>query len=168
MSISKYLQLLRSTELDLVCVMSREFRDDTRYKSSKNAVATTWVVSFGQIRKHDTVAADLLGFISCVEWKAIPRSLLPSAESEARMEEAIGMLCGYSFLARRDSDGRESRDESGDTNVPDGDEEWYDVHRLVHLATRIWLEEYGDLAEATGDAAVVAGVPSARAATAWG
>ncbi|OSS43463.1 hypothetical protein B5807_11981 [Epicoccum nigrum] len=152
MSISKYLQLLRSTELDLVCVMSREFRDDTRYKSSKNAVATTWVVSFGQIRKHDTVAADLLGFISCVEWKAIPRSLLPSAESEARMEEAIGMLCGYSFLARRDSDGRESRDESGDTNVPDGDEEWYDVHRLVHLATRIWLEEYGDLAEATGDA----------------
>ncbi|KAF2993768.1 hypothetical protein E8E13_002106 [Curvularia kusanoi] len=152
MSISKYVQLLRSAEQDLVRVMGREFRDDTRYRSSKNAVATTWVVSFSQIRKHDTVAADLLGFISCVEWKAIPRSLLPSAESEARLEEAIGTLCGYSFLAKRDSEGCGSRDGSGDTNVPDDDEEWYDVHRLVHLATRIWIEECGDLAKATGDA----------------
>ncbi|KAF1922650.1 purine and uridine phosphorylase [Didymella exigua CBS 183.55] len=105
MSISKYLQLLRSTEQDLVHVMSRELRDDTRYKGSANAVAITWVVSFSQIRKHDAVAADLLGFISCVEWKAIPRTLLPSAESESRMEEAIGTLCGYSFLTRRDGDG---------------------------------------------------------------
>ncbi|KAH8621579.1 ADP binding [Alternaria alternata] len=41
MSILKYLQLFRSTEQDLVRVISREFRDDTRYKGSVNAVATT-------------------------------------------------------------------------------------------------------------------------------
>ncbi|KAF2628864.1 kinesin light chain, partial [Macroventuria anomochaeta] len=128
-TIIKYMRLLRNTEQDLVGLMSEEFRDDTRYKGSANAVATTWVVSFRQIRERDTVAANLLAFMSCVEWKAIPRSLLPSTQSEGRMEKAIGMLCGYSFLMRR-----------GDDKA----EEWYDIHRLVHLATRLWVREQSD------------------------
>ncbi|KAF2452254.1 TPR repeat protein [Lineolata rhizophorae] len=132
LSIAKYLQLLRNTEQDIVGLMSREFREDTRYKSSANAVATTWEVSFGQIRAHDAVAADLLAFMSCVEWKAIPRSLLPSMQPEERIEEAIGTLCGYSFLARRERE----------------EEEWYDMHQLVHLAMRVWLGRHGNTAGA--------------------
>ncbi|KAF2685268.1 hypothetical protein K458DRAFT_477318 [Lentithecium fluviatile CBS 122367] len=134
MSIAKYVQLLRNTEQDIVGLMSREFRDDTRHKSSANAVATTWVVSFSQIQAHDAVAADLLAFRSCVEWKAIPRSLLPSVQPEERMEEAIGRLCGHSFLARLEDGEREG-------------EEWYDIHRLVHLAMRVWTSGHGDAAE---------------------
>jgi hypothetical protein len=84
--------------------MSREFCDDTRYKDLANAVATTWVVSFSQIRERDAAAAGLLAFMLCVEWKAIPRSLLLSVQPEDWMEEAIGILCGYSFLARREDD----------------------------------------------------------------
>ncbi|KAF2008261.1 hypothetical protein BU24DRAFT_382136, partial [Aaosphaeria arxii CBS 175.79] len=127
-SIARYLQLLRSTEQDLVELMSREFRDDGRHTNSTNAVAKTWVVSFEQICTRDAVAADLLLFISCIEWKAIPRSILPSTQSDVRMEDAIGTLCGYSFITRR------------------GDDDWYDMHRLVHLATRIWLRQHGDAA----------------------
>jgi tetratricopeptide (TPR) repeat protein len=126
MSIAKYLQLLRSTEQDLIDLMSREFRDNTRYHGSANAVATTWLVSFDHIRARDAIAADLLLFVSCIEWKAIPRSILPRMQSEVRMEEAIGTLRGYSFLVKR------------------GEEDEYDVHRLVHLATRIWVSKYGD------------------------
>ncbi|KAJ8106476.1 hypothetical protein OPT61_g9512 [Boeremia exigua] len=143
MSISKYLQLLRNTEQDLVHLMTKEFRDDTRYKGSANAIATTWVVSFSQIRKHDEVAADLLEFMSCIEWKAIPRSLLRKKGSKARLEEAIGTLCGYSFLVRRSDDGSEAKQ----MYIGKGDiveKEWFDIHRLVHLATRIWIQEYGD------------------------
>ncbi|KAF1948916.1 hypothetical protein CC80DRAFT_497906 [Byssothecium circinans] len=139
-SIAKYLRLLRNTEQDLVGLMSKEFRDDTRYKDSVNAVAMTWVVSFGQIRERDAAAADLLAFLSCIEWKAIPRSLLPSAQSEERTEEAIGMLCGYSFLARREGQSQEGEG---------GGEEWYDMHRLVHLATRIWASKHENVAETT-------------------
>lgn len=47
------------------------------------------------------MAVDLLAFMSCVEWKAIPRSLLLRVQLEERMEAVIGTLCGYSFLARR-------------------------------------------------------------------
>jgi len=142
MSVAKYLQLLWSTEQDIVALMSREFRDDTRYKESANAVATTWVVSFSQIRERNAAAAKLLAFMSCVEWKAIPRSLLPKAQPESQMEEAIGTLCGYSFLAQRGDSGKEE----------DGEEEWYDIHRLVHLATKIWVKKYGDAARVLEDA----------------
>jgi hypothetical protein len=101
MSVAKYMQLLRSTEQGIVALMSREFRDNTRYKGTANAVATTWVVLFSQIRERDVAAAGLLAFMSCIEWKAIPRSLLPMEQGGLQMEEAIGTLCGYSFLARR-------------------------------------------------------------------
>jgi hypothetical protein len=52
------------------------------------------------------------------------------------MEEAIGTLCGYSFLARRSNTEIEG----------EGEEEWYDIHRLVQLATRVWVEKCGDAA----------------------
>ncbi|PVH94209.1 kinesin light chain [Periconia macrospinosa] len=131
MSVARYLQLLRSTEQSLVDLMSREFRDETRYEGSANAVATTWVVSFSQIRTRDAVAAELLLFLSCIEWKAIPRSILPAAKSEVRMDEAINTLCGYSFLTKR------------------GEEDWYDMHRLVHLATRVWVMQQNNAREVT-------------------
>ena len=119
--ISKYLDLIRSTDADLIAVMSREFKDSTR-KQAANAVATTWVISFKQILAEDTDAADLLAFMSCIEWKGIPHSILPPVQPEARMRDAIGMIRSYSFLSKRE------------------DGEIYDMHRLVHLAMRIWLQ----------------------------
>jgi hypothetical protein len=80
----------------MVAPISKEFRDNTRYKGTANAVATTWLVSFSQIRERDAAAADLGAFMSCVEWKAIPRSLLLGG---LQVEEAIGTLCGYSFVS---------------------------------------------------------------------
>lgn len=123
-SIPEYLSLLRSTEQDTVSLLSREFHDDTRYKNSRNAVAATWLVSFDRIRRSDAVAADLLSFMSCLENKAIPRSILPSVEPAERTMHAIGTLRAYAFVTRRDDDS-------------------YDMHRLVHLATKVWLDGHG-------------------------
>src|SRR5437764_5961865 len=124
-TIVEYLGLYKNTEQDAFAVMSREFRDNTRYKTSANAIAKIWIISFNQILEHDLLAANLLGFMSCIEWKAIPHSLLPVAQPEAQTASAIGTLCSYSFLARRDNERK------------------YDMHRLVHLATRIWLLQNG-------------------------
>ncbi|KAI1670785.1 HET-domain-containing protein [Pyrenophora tritici-repentis] len=142
-TITKYLRLLRHTEQDMISMMSKEFRDQTRYKGSANAVASTWVVSFSQLRERDAVAADLLAFMSCIEWKAIPQSLLPKMQSQERIEEAIGTLCGYSFVSRR---------EGHNVSEVDGGEEWYDLHRLVHLATRVWVDKHSSAADVTQQA----------------
>ncbi|OJD29869.1 kinesin light chain [Diplodia corticola] len=133
--ISDYLRLLKNADEDTVIILSRDFDDRTRYPNSANAVAKTWTITFNKILEYDKPAADLLGFISCIEWKAIPYSMLPAHHSQARLEEAIGTLCAYSFLERR------------------GDGDKFDMHRLVHLATGIWIGQKG--AAATTSAAAL-------------
>lgn len=124
-SVPEYLSLLRSTEQNTASLLSREFHDDTRYKNSKNSVAATWLVSFDQVRRSDSIAADLLSFLSCIEYKAIPRSILPSVKPQERIVYAVGTLRAYAFVTRRkDSDS-------------------YDMHQLVHLATKVWLDKHG-------------------------
>ena len=126
-SLQEYLSLMRNTEQDTISLLSREFRDETRYRNSehsKNAVASTWLISLDHIRCTDPIAADLLSFMSCIEHKAIPRSMLPWVEPEERMVHAIGTLRAYSFVTRR------------------GDGESYDMHRLVHFVTKLWVKEY--------------------------
>ena len=130
-SLSQYLRLIRSTEQDAVHILSTEIRDSTRYKQAASAVATTWVVSFKQIVQQDPIAADLPYFMSCIEWKAIPRSILPQTQPEARTASAIGTLCSYSFLSNRP------------------DEQTCDMHQLVHLAIRVWHDREGDREETT-------------------
>ncbi|KAI0517818.1 TPR-like protein [Xylaria bambusicola] len=122
MPLKKYLALIRNTNEDTVSLMSREFHDNTRYPESRNAVALTWLVSFDQICRTDSHAAQLLSFISCIEWKAIPQSILPETLVQEEMENAIGVLCGYAFLTRRE------------------EEDMFDMHRLVHIATRVWVK----------------------------
>ncbi|KAH7142492.1 hypothetical protein DER46DRAFT_619513 [Fusarium sp. MPI-SDFR-AT-0072] len=120
--IQTYLGLLRGAEDDVARVLEREFRDDTRYRGSRNAVGATWIVSFHQIQKSDQLAVDLLSFMSCIEPKAIPQPMLPDADPY-ELEWAIGTLCAYSFLVRR-----------GESNV-------FDMHSLVHTAMRSWLKK---------------------------
>jgi hypothetical protein len=146
LSVADYLTLLRGAEDDMVGAMSREFHDST-------PVATTWLVSFDQIRKTDEPAAELLSFISQIEPKAIPRSILPRPESEEKIVHAIGTLCGYAFLGRRE------------------DSDLFDMHGLVHMAARVWIKRQGRARE-TETAAIqhlVATFPSAdrRSRTLW-
>lgn len=124
MTIEKYLTLLRGTEQNMVSLMSREFHDNTRYPISQNAVATTWLVSFDEIRKSDNAAAELLSFISYIEPKAIPQSLLPNRWPEEETEHAVGTLLGYAFLVRQEEEGM------------------FDMHQLVHVAIRVWLQKH--------------------------
>ncbi|KAH6889761.1 hypothetical protein B0T10DRAFT_40027 [Thelonectria olida] len=123
-SVSRYLELLRGTERETISLMSREFRDRTRYDETQHAVATTWMVSFDQILNRDETAATLLRFISCIEPKSIPRSLLPVRDSEEQLDFSIGTLCAYAFLSPRDG------------------HDMFDMHSLVHLATRIWVQRH--------------------------
>ncbi|KAH0556321.1 hypothetical protein GP486_005753 [Trichoglossum hirsutum] len=57
---------------DAIAIMTTDFGDKTRYQNLANAVAKTWTITFNKILEHDILAADLLAFISCIEWKAIP------------------------------------------------------------------------------------------------
>ena len=118
--IPKYLTLMSSTEENMVKLLSRGFRDNTH--DTRSTVAVTWLVSFEQIRKEEPGAALILFTLAFFENKAIPFEILPSVGSEGDLIHAIGILVGYSFLSRQ------------------GDGKMYEMHRLVHHAIKIWMQ----------------------------
>jgi tetratricopeptide (TPR) repeat protein len=130
-SIQVYLDLLNDTEENVIELLSEDFGDDGRYKEAQNAVASTWLISFNQIRLHCPLAAEYLSFMSCLNEKNIPQSLLPDAPSKKKMIDATGTLIGYSFLRKQNQDHAMGT--------------LYDMHRLVRLATRNWLRDQNTL-----------------------
>ncbi|KKP03630.1 phosphorylase superfamily protein [Trichoderma harzianum] len=121
-TIREFLSLLQGVPYDQISILSRHFRDSTRYQESQNAIALTWLASFDRITQTDPVAAKLLAFISYIEPKDIPRSLLPEGESREEFLRGIGTLLGYGFLTLQRED-------------------FYDMHRLVHIAATVWARE---------------------------
>ncbi|KAN0117100.1 hypothetical protein V8E51_003077 [Hyaloscypha variabilis] len=126
-----YLSLLADQEEAVIDLLSEEFEDDGRYDNVKNPVATTWLISFEQIRHRDPLAADYLSFMACIEAKDIPQSLLPAGASRKKEIDAIGTLDAYSFVIKRSADLA------------------LDLHRLVHLAMRNWLQQNDLMAQWT-------------------
>lgn len=121
--VSKYLEIMHHTEKDRADLASRDFHDRTRYRSMPNAIVNTWTITFKQIKKYEPTAAEMLEFLSYIEPKAIPQSMLPTLKSKENTEHAIGVLCSYRFLTRIDDDNA------------------FDIHDLVQLSTRRWVEE---------------------------
>ena len=97
-------------------------------KESENVIASTWLISFEQIRRQDTLAADYLLFMACVDSTDVPLALLPAREKGI---DAVKTLDNYSFITKRTA------------------ESAIDLHRLVHLSTRNWLKKQELLSEWT-------------------
>jgi hypothetical protein len=95
----------------------------------KAPLATTWLISFEQIRSRDTLAADFLSFMACLDRRDIPLSLLPTNPSGQKERYAIETLAAYSMIVRR----------------PAGSA--LDIHQLVHLITQNWLRTQGSLGQ---------------------
>ncbi|KAI1159424.1 P-loop containing nucleoside triphosphate hydrolase protein [Nemania serpens] len=127
-TVSQYLEFCESSSVDLINLLSKQFEDRHRYKGysqNQNPVAITWLISFEHISRHNPQAADYLKFACFLAEKDIPLSLLPVI-SKIQMAEAIGLLNAYSFILERNTPGS------------------FDIHRLVRLVMRSWLQEKGE------------------------
>jgi tetratricopeptide (TPR) repeat protein len=131
MSIATYLDICVSDNERFVELLSKDFEDKGRYKTIKNPIALTWLISFRQVLSHDHLAAEYLYFMSCVAQQDILQSLLPEA-SRLKQEMALGLLKAYAFITQRE--GQKS----------------FDIHRLVQIAIRNWLREKNELHIWTG------------------
>ncbi|KFA68627.1 hypothetical protein S40285_09472, partial [Stachybotrys chlorohalonatus IBT 40285] len=125
-TVSRYLEYCQSSNKAMVKLLAEEFEDQDRYKAIQNPVAMTWLISFEHIRRDMPLAAEYLRFICYLAERDIPISLLPRREDMMAADKAISTLVGYSFISRG--------------KAPDR----YDIHRLVRLITRNWLDEQGE------------------------
>ncbi|OAQ69057.1 kinesin light [Pochonia chlamydosporia 170] len=118
--------------LDFLAYLPLAIRQASAYMAKKQIstseylelLATTWLISFNHISKHDPLAAEYLKFMSLLAEKDIPKSLLPTARKIEALE-AIGTLKAYAFITQRE--GQDS----------------FDMHRLVRLAMQNWLKNEG-------------------------
>ncbi|KAK7991512.1 hypothetical protein PG988_000306 [Apiospora saccharicola] len=129
-TVLKYLSYCKSSDQSMIKMLSKAFddrdRDRDRDGAIHNPVATTWLVSFQHISRDAPLAAGYLKSIAYFAEKDIPISFLPAVEDEMERDEAISTLQAYAFIL--------------DRGTPDR----FDVHRLVRLAMRNWLQSQGE------------------------
>lgn len=130
-SLLDYIKLYRANKKEAANLLSSEFEDQGRYRESKNPVLMTWAISFEQIQNQDELAAHYLSFMACVANNEIPETMLPPQGSLVQQTEAIGTLKAYAFIT-------EYRQQCQERNAI----KVFNIHPLVHLATRSWLEAH--------------------------
>lgn len=164
-STAKYLALQQAGDKNSIALLSRDFEDRGRYKTTENPITATWLISFEHITRDAPLAAQYLKFMCFLAEKDIPVGLLPSVETgeDWQADEgispeveglvwgktpypvtplppgdddcqgigAIGVLKAYAFVTERKSPGH------------------VDIHRLVQLATRNWIDNRGGLETCT-------------------
>ena len=138
MSIPKYLGQLKGVE-GQVELLRKAAPDIRRDGKALNSVLATWQISFEHIRQQRPSAADLLSFMSFCNPQGIPDFIIrhytdynndeqdvslerQTNEEDNDFEEDVAVLRAFSLV-----DKKQCEDE-------------FEMHRLVQLATRVWLK----------------------------
>jgi tetratricopeptide (TPR) repeat protein len=100
---------------------SDEVTDDKpRGYNEQDPTATTLFISIKMIQAQDPLAVNCLYLAACVDSKDVPLDLVQACSP--RMDAAVQVLSKYKLVTRRPA------------------ESSFDLHRLVHLALREWLQ----------------------------
>jgi tetratricopeptide (TPR) repeat protein len=135
-ALKEYRLLLAQQEKETIEHLCEGFEDAGQYDRAKHPVATTSLISFEQIRRCNMLAVDYMSFMACVDRKDIPQSLLPVGPSREKGIAAIGSLHAYSMIVKRPAASA------------------IDLHQLVHLTTRNWLQNQESLLARWTEAAI--------------
>jgi hypothetical protein len=161
--VREYLQSFQESDRKRTSLLDYNSKQLRRDKKAKNSIIVTWQISFDYIRKIRPSAADLLSLISFFDRQGIPDALLRNRSEQItlrqhqkgvtdsdsscvdnntsysnneedstlqsslsdRFKENVSVLRNYSFI-------------SVNTNNTT-----FEMHGLVQLATRKWLEAQG-------------------------
>ncbi|KAJ5300978.1 uncharacterized protein N7443_005980 [Penicillium atrosanguineum] len=143
-SIPQYLENLQGNDHKTARLLNHEAGHRRRDWEAKNSILITWQLSFDYIRKTRPSAADLLSLMSFFDRQGIPEDLLHDAkiqrdfsdsddeditdcDSDDGFEDDIMTLRDYSFISTSQ------------------DAKTFEMHRLVQLSTRTWLETSGQI-----------------------
>ncbi|KAK3387984.1 P-loop containing nucleoside triphosphate hydrolase protein [Podospora didyma] len=150
----KYLAEFRENERKRARLLGYDGGDLRRDGGASNAILTTWQISFDHIRSKRRTAADLLSLMSFFDRQGIPGWVLKPPR--ATMDTARVQNVDLAGVGESDASGDATDDDDGfeddvmmlrdycliaiDVN---GDE--FEMHGLVQLSTKRWLEASGQL-----------------------
>jgi hypothetical protein len=134
MTISRYFMEFLRNEANQATLLNKGAEDLRRDPDMPNAVITTLEISFRQIREQHEAAADLLSLMCLFNRQGIPDSLIREDDDHLAFVSAMAPLINFSLVTA----------ELGG--------EFFEMHRLVQIATRRWLESDGKIQEWKGKA----------------
>jgi hypothetical protein len=148
-SVTQYLQDFRKSDRKRTSLLDYEGGELRRDREAKNSIIITWQISFDYIQQTRPSAADLLSLMSFFDRQGIPESLLhrrPEEDSQqGQSEDDIDQdnLSQSSTSDEFEGDILKLRNYSFISVNPDGQS--FEMHSLVQLAMRTWLEANGQL-----------------------
>ncbi|KAJ5963042.1 hypothetical protein N7501_007983 [Penicillium viridicatum] len=128
-TVSTYLRLFHESESKRTRLLQNEDSTDLRRDPSiRYAVIKTWQISFEQIRQERPAATDLLALMSMFDRQGIPEDLVRDHDHDILdFHDALIPLLNYSLIRMEIN------------------ERLFDMHRLVQLSVRAWLEMHQQL-----------------------
>ena len=164
-SVRQYLEDFRKSDGRKTSLLNHEGGQLRRDWEAKNSIIITWQISFEHIHRTWPSAADLLSLMSFFDRQGIPEPLVrgraragngPGSRKERRRDDEKG----NGNEDGSDGDGNGDRDSISEASNDDGFEEdvqilrdysfisletsrTFEMHALVQLATRRWLEAEG-------------------------
>ena len=127
-TLTEYLDMFRKSDSDVQDLLDEDLGDLRRDSESQNSVIRTWKLSFELISKQRPRAAEMLSLMAVLDRHGIPKNLLGNhTDRDIDVTTALGTLLAFSLI------------KAG------GGGAGYEMHRLVQLATRKWLEMQGNI-----------------------
>jgi hypothetical protein len=150
-SVPKYLAKFRESERRKAWLLGHDTGDLRRDGGASNTILTTWQISFDSIRSKRPSAADILSLMSFFDRQGIPEWLLKPVKDFRAGDRTRSVSDEFEDMESNSSAG-EAEDVFDDdvsmlrdycliTSNEDGDE--FEMHGLVQLSTRKWLETFG-------------------------
>jgi tetratricopeptide (TPR) repeat protein len=140
-SVRQYVEEYRQSDSRKTSLLNREAGHLRRDEAASNSVLITWQISFDHIRSTSQSAAGLLSLMSFFDRQGIPEALLCIQGSSAVSEPTAPISVDDNF----EKDVLILRDYSFVTVTKDAN--MFEMHSLVQLATRKWLETQGQVDE---------------------
>lgn len=124
MTIARYSDFLRKNER----ILLHDMGDLRRDPSIPSSVLMTWQISFDQIHRENGPAVELLSLMSVFDRQGIPKFLLQGEnEDDLQFEGRLAPLEEFSLITF------------------EGDGRSFQIHRLVQIAIRSWLEQHREI-----------------------
>jgi tetratricopeptide (TPR) repeat protein len=157
-SVREYLQDFRKSDRKRTSLLNYEGEQLRRDREAKNSIMITWQISFDHIREIRPSASELLSLMSFFDRQGIPEALLQSRSDQRNLQQDQKESNDVNSVH---SDAGYSVDDRSQSSVSDGFEDdvltlrnysfisinldgtTFEMHGLVQLATRKWLQAHG-------------------------
>lgn len=136
-SIQTYLRLYEQSRINALELLGHTAASTLAEDDARNAVTTTWMMSFTQIKQQNSLAADILSLLAFLDRHCIPDELIKRRDknlSDMDFETACGLLKRFSLV------------EESPLNIRGHIHAAFSLHRMVQLVTQQWLQFYGEAA----------------------